>query len=90
MDDRKFRSQTEVLSVVDKGRRREWTDAENVRMVEESLGGYRQCAATEHHLRLSTTSQPTAGCSTGPSTCRVGPASSKPPLVDCRQTTAGQ
>ena len=27
----KFRSQVEVLSVVDKGRRRDWTDAENER-----------------------------------------------------------
>ena len=29
----KFRSQVEVLSVVDKGRRREWSDAEKVRIV---------------------------------------------------------
>lgn len=28
----KFRSQVEVLSVVDKGRRRDWTDAEKVRI----------------------------------------------------------
>jgi hypothetical protein len=36
----KFRSLVEVLSVVDKGRRRDWTDAEKVRIVEESLLGY--------------------------------------------------
>ena len=28
----KFRSQVEVLSVVDKGRRRDWTDSENERL----------------------------------------------------------
>lgn len=53
MDDPKFRSQTEVLSVVDKGRRREWKDAEKVRIVEESLRGYRQCAATARRYEIS-------------------------------------
>ena len=49
----KFRSQVEVLSVVDKGRRRDWTDAEKVRIVEESLRGYRQCAATARRYEIS-------------------------------------
>ena len=53
MDDPKFRSQIEVLSVVDKGRRREWTDSEKVRIVEESLRGYRQCAATARRHEIS-------------------------------------
>jgi transposase len=53
MDDPKFRSQTEVLSVVDKGRRRDWTDAEKVRIIEESLRGYRQCAATARRYEIS-------------------------------------
>ena len=53
MDDPKFRSQIEVLSVVDKGRRREWTDAEKVRIVEESLRGFRQCAATARRYEVS-------------------------------------
>ncbi|WP_156317642.1 transposase [Cypionkella psychrotolerans] len=53
MDDPKFRSQIEVLSFVDKGRRREWTDAEKVRIVEESLRGYRQCAATARRYEIS-------------------------------------
>jgi transposase len=53
MDDPKFRSQTEVLSVVDKGRRRDWIDAEKVRIVEESLRGYRQCAATARRYEIS-------------------------------------
>lgn len=53
MDDPKFRSQTEVLSVVDKGRRRDWTDAEKVRIVGESLRGYRQCAATARRYEIS-------------------------------------
>ena len=57
MDDPKFRSQIEVLSVVDKGRRREWTDVEKVRIVEESLRGYRQCAATALKDRRSTDPQ---------------------------------
>lgn len=49
----KFRSQVEVLSVVDKGRRRDWTNAEKVRSVEESLRGYRQCAATARRYEIS-------------------------------------
>ena len=49
----KFRSQVEVLSVVDKGRRRDWTDAEKVRIVEESIRGYRQCAATARRYEIS-------------------------------------
>ena len=53
MDDPKFRSKIEVLSVVDKGRRREWADAEKVRIVEESLRGYRQCAATARRYEIS-------------------------------------
>lgn len=53
MDDPKFRSQIEVLSVVDKGRRREWTDAEKIRIVEESLRGFRQCAATARRYEIS-------------------------------------
>lgn len=53
MDDPKFRSQVEVLSFVDKGRRRDWTDAEKVRIVEESLRGYRQCAATARRYEIS-------------------------------------
>jgi len=53
MDDSKFRSQIEILSVVDKGRRREWTDAEKVRIVEESLRGFRQCSATAQRHGIS-------------------------------------
>lgn len=53
MDDSRFRSQVEVLSVVDKGRRREWTDAEKVRIVEESLRGFRQCSATARRHGIS-------------------------------------
>jgi len=53
MDDPKFRSPIEVLSVVDKGRRREWADAEKVRIVEESLRGFRQCAATARRHEVS-------------------------------------
>ena len=49
----KFRSQVEVLSVVDKGRRRDLPDADKVRIVEESLRGYRQCAATARRCEIS-------------------------------------
>ena len=49
----KFRSQVEVLLVVDKGRRLDWTDCEKVRIVEESLRGYRQCAATAQRYEIS-------------------------------------
>lgn len=53
MDDPKFGSQIEVLSVVDKRRRRDWTDAEKVRIVEESLRSYRPCAATARRYEIS-------------------------------------
>lgn len=53
MDDSKFRSQVEILSVVDKGRRQKWTDAEKVRIVEESLRGFRQCSATARRHGIS-------------------------------------
>ena len=49
----KFRLQIEVLSVVDRGRRREWTAAEKARIVAESLRGYRQCAATARRYEIS-------------------------------------
>lgn len=39
-------SDFEVLAVGDAGRRRGWTDAEKVRIVEESLRGQRQGSAT--------------------------------------------
>lgn len=34
------------LEIVETGRRRRWSDAEKVRIVEESLGGHRQASAT--------------------------------------------
>ena len=40
-------------SVVDKCRRRDWTDAEKVRIVEESVRGYRQCAETARRYEIS-------------------------------------
>ena len=38
MTDHRYRPEVEILSVTDTGRRRRWTDAEKVRIVEESLG----------------------------------------------------
>ena len=46
MSDHKYRPEVEILSVIDSGRRRRWTDAEKVRIVEESLGGRGQVAET--------------------------------------------
>ncbi len=43
----------EVLSVDDLGRRRDWSDAEKVRIVEESLQGFRQGSATARRYGLS-------------------------------------
>ncbi len=39
MSDHRYRPEVEILSVTDTGRRRRWTDAEKVRIVEESFGG---------------------------------------------------
>lgn len=40
--DRKFRPQIEVLSAEDVPRRRNWDDADKIRIVEESFDGHRQ------------------------------------------------
>lgn len=39
MSDHRYRPDVEILSVTDTGRRRRWTDAEKVRIVESSLVG---------------------------------------------------
>ncbi|SMH26388.1 transposase [Mesorhizobium australicum] len=46
-------SQIEVLAAGDLGRRRVWTDEEKIRIVEESLQGYRQGSATARRYGLS-------------------------------------
>ena len=38
MSDHRYRPEVEILSVTDSGRRRRWTDAQKVRIVEESFG----------------------------------------------------
>lgn len=38
MSDRRYRPDVEILSVTDTGCRRQWTDAQKVRIVEESFG----------------------------------------------------
>ena len=43
----------EVLSVEDAARRRDWTDEDKVRIVEESLRGHRQGSATARRHGLS-------------------------------------
>ena len=53
MTDHSFISQVEVLSVTDTGRRRRWTDAEKVRIVEESYAAPRMAAATARHYEIS-------------------------------------
>ena len=53
MTDHSFISQVEVLSVSDTGRRRRWTDAEKVRIVEESYAAPRMAAATARHYEIS-------------------------------------
>lgn len=53
MDHLKFRSQIEVLLVVDKGRWREWTDVEKAWIIDESLQGFLQCAATARRFEIS-------------------------------------
>ena len=46
-------SPIEVLSADDLGRRRDWSDEEKVRIVEESLQGFRQGSATARRYGLS-------------------------------------
>lgn len=46
-------SPIEVLSVDDLGRRRDWSDEEKVRIVEESLQGFRQGSVTARRYGLS-------------------------------------
>jgi transposase len=46
-------SPTEVFSADDLGRRREWPDEEKVRIVEESLQGFRQGSATARRYGVS-------------------------------------
>ena len=38
MSDHRYRPEVEILSATDTGRRRRWTDAQKVRIVEESFG----------------------------------------------------
>ena len=45
--------QVEVLSVTDTGRRRRWTDAEKLRIVEESCAAPRMVAATARRHEIS-------------------------------------
>ena len=53
MADHSFMSQVEVLSVTDTGRRRRWTDAEKLRIVEESYAAPRVAAATARRHQIS-------------------------------------
>lgn len=53
MADHSFMSQVEVLSVTDTGRRRRWTDAEKLRIVEESYAAPRLAAATARRHEIS-------------------------------------
>jgi len=46
MADLKFRPEIEILSASDVGRRRQWSEDEKPRIVEESLRGSRQTSAT--------------------------------------------
>jgi transposase len=46
-------SPIEVLSAADLGRRRDWSDEEKVRIVEESLQGFRQGSVTARRYGLS-------------------------------------
>ena len=53
MADRKFRPEIEVLSAADAARRRHWSDADKLRIVEESFLGHRQVAATARRHGVS-------------------------------------
>ena len=53
MRDLKFEPPIEVLSAADGVRRRHWSDADKVRIVEESLTGKRQVSATARRHGIS-------------------------------------
>lgn len=53
MADHKFRPEIEVLSAADAPRRRHWSDADKIRIVEESFVGHRQVAATARRHGVS-------------------------------------
>ena len=53
MADHSIMSRVEVLSVTDPGRRRGWTDAEKLRIVEESDAAERMEAATARLHEIS-------------------------------------
>ena len=53
MADHSIMSQVEVLSITDTGRRRRWTDAEKLRIVEESYAAPRMVAATARRYEIS-------------------------------------
>ncbi|WP_264214089.1 transposase [Leisingera thetidis] len=49
----KFRPEIDVLSAADAPRRRHWSDAGKIRIVEESFVGHRQVAATARRHGVS-------------------------------------
>lgn len=53
MADRKFRPETEVLCAADAPRRWHWSDADKIRIVEESFVGHRQVTATARRHDVS-------------------------------------
>ena len=53
MADHTFRPEIEVLSAADVPRRRHWSDADKLRIVEESFLGHRQVAATARRHGVS-------------------------------------
>ncbi len=53
MADHSIMSQVEVLAVTDTGRRRRWTNAEKLRIVEESCAARRMVAATARRHEIS-------------------------------------
>lgn len=68
MDTHSFSSQVEVLSVTDSGRRRRWSAAEKIRIVEESLSRPRSVALTARRHDISRVADALAeGLSRGPS-----------------------
>lgn len=53
MADLKFAPEIEVLSAADGARRRHWSDADKLRIVEESFVGHRQVSATARRHGIS-------------------------------------
>ena len=92
MSDHRYRPEVEILSVTDTGRRRRWTDAQKVRIVEESFGPRGSVAETARRHDIGRTllvrwrrQYRNGELSSGASPLRFMPVTLAPPAVPAEQ-----